>query len=54
MKPSRCTLDCPVQATCGIYIGLEITSDKEGNIVSCNRRDFYLEQPDLNSSGKGL
>lgn len=33
--------ECPVASTCGIYIGLEITQDKNGNIVKCNRYDYF-------------
>ena len=41
---TKCKLtNCPVKTTCGIYIGLEITSDKDGYVIACNRYDFYTK-----------
>ena len=41
---TKCKLtNCPVKSTCGIYIGLEITSDKDGYVIACNRYDFYTK-----------
>ena len=35
---------CPVKSTCGIYIGLRIVHDKDGNTIECNRYDFYTQE----------
>ncbi len=49
MKEADCDLDCPVRSTCGVYIGLTIITDPRTNkVVSCNRRDFYVNGAGLN------